>query len=77
MYLKHRTNGRMVEVLGVGDLYNPMHQSLIGRYHYGEEQQEPERFDKKELVFLSDEDLPRCWTDVHYRDAEARHHYSG
>jgi hypothetical protein len=75
MYLKHRQNGRMVEVLGVDDLYNPMHDSLRGRYHYGEEVQEPEQFAKQDLVFLSDENLPRCWTDVHYRDKEARHHH--
>jgi hypothetical protein len=39
--------------------------------------QEPERFAKTDLVFMSDETLPRCWIDVHYRDAEARHHYAG
>ncbi|KAA6186719.1 acetyltransferase [Thiohalocapsa marina] len=75
MYLKHRNTGRLVEVLGLGDLYNPMHTALIGRYHYGEEVQEPERFDKNDLVFCSGEDLPRCWIDVHYRDEEARHHH--
>ena len=77
MYLKHKESGRLVEVLGLRDLYNPMHEVLIGRYHYGEELQEPERFAKIDLDFLSDEPLPRCWTDVHYRDAEARHHYAG
>lgn len=72
MYLQHRETGRMVEVLGVNDLYNPMHDSLFGRYHYGEEAQEPERFAKESLIFLSGEDLPRCWVDVHYRDDETR-----
>ena len=71
MYLQHRQTGKMIEVLSVNDLYNPMHETLIGRYHYGEEAQEPERFDKSDLLFCSGEDLPRCWTDVHYRDARA------
>ena len=75
MYLKHRKTGKLVEVLGLVDLYNPMHETLIGRYHYGEEVQEPERFPKTQLIFTSGEALPRCWTDVHYRDAEARHHH--
>jgi len=70
MFLKHTTNGRMVEVLGMNDLFNPNHAMLVGRYHAGEELQEPEKFPKAELAFLSGEGLPRCWTDVHYRDTE-------
>lgn len=72
MYLQHRQTGKLIEVLGIADLYNPMHEALIGRYHYGEEVQEPERFAKNDVVFCSGEDLPRCWTDVHYRDADVR-----
>jgi hypothetical protein len=72
MYLKHRESGHMVEVLGVDDLFNPMHESLFGRYHYGEEAQDPERFAKASLIFLSGEELPQCWRDVHYRDRGAR-----
>jgi hypothetical protein len=75
MYLKHRKTGKLIEVLGENDLFNPMHAALFGRYHYGEEVQEPERFPKTDIVFCSGEDLPRCWTDVHYRDEEARHHH--
>jgi hypothetical protein len=77
MYLKHRTTEKLVEVLSINDLYNPLHTELVGRYHYGEEVQEAERFAKADLIFLSGENLPRCWTDVHYRDAEAQHHYRG
>ena len=29
-----------------------------------------EKFNKADLVFLSGEELPRCWTDPHYRDSE-------
>ncbi len=70
MFLKHKNNGSMVEVLGIGDLINPNHDHIVGRYNSGEELQEPEKFPKSELAFLSGEKLPQCWLDVHYRDAE-------
>jgi hypothetical protein len=70
MFLKHGSTGKLVEVLSIRDLFNPMHASLVGRYHAGEELQDPESFAKADLVFCSDEPLPRCWTDVHYRDHE-------
>ena len=43
---------------------------LVGRYQEGEEQQDAQKFSKDDLIFLSGEALPRCWTDPHYRDAE-------
>lgn len=75
MFLKQRSNGKLVEVLGLRDLFNPLHATLVGRYHAGEELQDPEPFAKSDLTFCSGEDLPKCWTDVHYRDDEAQHHY--
>lgn len=74
MFLKHKTNGHLVEVLNLDDLFNPMHDTLQGRYHYGEEMQDPEPFVKTDLQFLSDENLPRCWLDAHYRDHEVYRH---
>lgn len=70
MFLKETTTGKLVEVLSLNDLFNPIHDQLVGRYNAGEELQDPDRFKKAELEFLSGEALPRCWTDVHYRDAE-------
>ncbi len=75
MFLKQKENGKLVEVLGLADLFNPLHAVIVGRYNVGEELQEPEQFAKADLVFPSGEALPRCWIDVHYRDAEARHHH--
>ncbi|MDH3694278.1 MAG: acetyltransferase [Gammaproteobacteria bacterium] len=72
MFLKQISSGNMIEVLTLVDLFDPFHANLIGRRHYGEEAQDPERFEKADLVFLSDEPLPRCWTDSHYRDDELR-----
>jgi len=72
MFLSQKSTGKMVEVLGLSDLFNPIHQELVGRYNVGEELQEPEKFSKEDLQFLSGEELPRCWTNVHYRDDELR-----
>lgn len=70
MYLKRKSDGHLVEVLSLNDLFNPLHEEVVGRLHYGEEPQDPEKFSKDDLLFPSGEPLPRCWTDVHYRDAD-------
>ena len=76
MFLKRKDSGKLVEVLSLKDLFNPLHATLVGRYHAGEELQDPEKFEKDTLIFPSGEALPRCWTDVHYRDEEVHHHYN-
>jgi hypothetical protein len=73
MLLKERSNGHMVEILDLLDLMNLNREEVLGCYQEGEEQQDPEHFKKANLVFLSGEDLPRCWTDPHYRDSELKH----
>jgi hypothetical protein len=73
MLLKERCNGHMVEIMNLIDLMNLNSNMVLGRYQEGEEQQDPEQFKKTNLVFLSGEDLPRCWTDPHYRDDELTH----
>ncbi|HIP53415.1 MAG TPA: acetyltransferase [Chromatiales bacterium] len=70
MFLKEKTTGNLVEVLSLKDLFNPLHKEIVGRYHKGEELQDPDKFEKNGLEFLSGEPLPRCWLDVHYRDDE-------
>ncbi len=72
MFLKRKTDGHLVEVLGIKDLVNPNHKTVAGRLHYGEEMQDPETFPKADLMFPSGEPLPRCWVDIHYRDQELR-----
>jgi hypothetical protein len=69
MFLKHADNGKLVEILSLLDLFNPNHDKLVGRYHAGEELQDPERFAKTKLVFPSGENLPQCWIDAGYRDS--------
>ena len=76
MLLKERSSGHIVEVLDLIELCNCARGTVRGRLHYGEEAQDPEPFEKQCLCFLSGEDLPHCWTDRHYRDAElARHRH--
>ncbi len=72
MFVNQRSSGHMVEVLSLRDLFDPYHADVVGRYHYGEEVQDPEKFAKADLEFLSGEALPRCWTDPHYRDDQLR-----
>jgi len=61
MFLKNSKNGDAVEILDISGLTNPLHDKVAGRYHAGEELQDPENFDKSGLIFLSGESLPACW----------------
>lgn len=70
MLLRDKTTGQIVDVQQIADLVDLFKEEVTGRYHYGEEVQEPEVFKKSDLAFLSGEQLPRCWTDSHYRDEE-------
>ncbi len=72
MYLNEKSSGHMVEVLSLRELFDPYAIVVVGRYHYGEEVQDAENFEKADLVFLSGEELPRCWVDPHYRDTELK-----
>lgn len=72
MYLKLKHSGDLVEVLEVRQLVDPCRDAIMGRIHAGEELQDPASFAKSGLCFPSGEDLPRCWLDPHYRDAELR-----
>ena len=55
MLFSEKTSGHMVEVLSVGDLVDLFKDEVVGRYQYGEEVQDPEKFRKADLVFLSGE----------------------
>jgi len=72
MLLKEIATGHMVEVLSLVDLINLNRDEVVGRYQEGEDVQDPMKFKKDALVFLSGEKLPRCWTDPHYRDDELK-----
>ena len=63
MYLMHRPSGDPFEVLNLEALFDPFQKEVSGRFHFGKETQEPAAFAKGDLVFPSDEYLPRCWLD--------------
>ena len=67
MFLRQKNTQKLVEVLGLADLFNPMHNSIVGRHHAGEEMQDAEKFAKADVEFPSGEALPRCWVDPEYR----------
>ncbi|WP_457674487.1 acetyltransferase [Thiolapillus sp.] len=67
MFLKDKKTGDLVEVLDLGELFDPSREKVPGRFHAGEEMGEPTSFFKTDLVFPSDESLPRCWMDPNYK----------
>jgi len=68
MLLKRRQNGHLVEVISLQDMFNVLREEIIACDQVGEEMQDPEVYRKADLLFLSGEELPRCWTDPHYRE---------
>jgi hypothetical protein len=67
MYLKHAASGDLVEILDMKSLADPYRRQVAGRFHAGEELQDPANFAKSDLLFPSGEALPRCWIDPNYR----------
>ena len=66
MFLKDKTDGTLVEILDMQALIDPNKNSISGQTQAGQEEQNPETFDKSQLKFPSGEDLPLCWRDVNY-----------
>jgi hypothetical protein len=61
MFLLHRPTQVLVEILELSDLFDPFKTE-------GEELQDPTLFTKAEMGFPSEESLPICWLDGHYRE---------
>lgn len=68
MLLKQCSTGHMVAVSDLQHLFSVYHRDVLARDQVGEEEQDPEKIAKTDLVFLSGEALPRCWTDPDYRE---------
>lgn len=66
MFLAYCPDGSLVEVNQLSLLFDPFAAAVEGRFHAGEELQDPELFAKRELCFPSGEPLPRCWLDPDY-----------
>ena len=70
MLLREKSSNHMVQITNLINLIDVNCDAVVGQYQEGEEAQDPEPYSKSSLVFLSGEELPRCWTDPHYRDDE-------
>ena len=70
MLLRQKSSGHMVEVKNYINLIDLNIDEVMGQFQEGEEVQDPTAIKKQDLVFLSGEELPRCWRDPHYRDEE-------
>ncbi|MBM0743382.1 acetyltransferase [Phormidium sp. CLA17] len=69
MFLKSKKDGALIKVLDAEAVINPMKPTISGRIQDGQEEQDPEEFDKANLTFPSDENLPQCWTDPDYQSS--------
>lgn len=69
MLLKSKESGTLIEILDVQALINPSTNQVPGQNQAGQEEQNPTSFEKRQLIFPSGEELPRCWLDSNYRRA--------
>ncbi len=67
MLLKNKKTDGLIEITELEQLISPQEQQVMGQEQAGQEEQEPESFMKKDLVFPSGETLPRCWLDSNYK----------
>lgn len=67
MLLQEKETNSLVEVLDIEALINPAEDVISVQKQSGQEEQDPEKFEKTKLIFPSGETLPRCWLDANYR----------
>ncbi|MCJ8312480.1 MAG: acetyltransferase [Saccharospirillaceae bacterium] len=72
MFLKNRLNGHMIEIVNVEQLFSLYDSTVTGIDQVGEEAQDPEKYAKADLIFLSDEELPICWVNPEYRHLQPK-----
>lgn len=70
MLLQDKHNGDLIKVSDIKQLIDPTQASVNGQYQSGQEEQDPEHFQKQSLVFPSGEELPRCWLDANYNQSK-------
>ena len=67
MLLKSKKEDGLVEISEIIDLIDPFKDSVKGQVQAGQNEQPPEAFAKKDLIFPSGENLPQCWIDSNYK----------
>lgn len=68
MLLKSKKDDGLVEVSKIEELIDPFKDQITGQTQAGQNEQPPEPFEKKDLVFPSGESLPQCWLDSNYKN---------
>jgi len=68
MLLQDKRTGNLVEIKDFNALIDPFEQEIVIQIQAGEEEQDPESLQKKNFIFPSGEELPRCWLDANYKD---------
>lgn len=67
MLLQSKETGTLVKISDTTALINPLEETVQGCIQAGQEEQAPEQFSKKTLIFPSGESLPECWMNDQYR----------
>ena len=67
MLLKSKTEESLIQISEIDELIDPFKDKVNGQVQAGQNEQPPEPFDKKDLVFPSGESLPQCWIDSNYK----------
>ena len=67
MLLKSTKEDGLVQISEIEELIDPFKDKVTGQIQAGQNEQPPEAFSKKDLVFPSGESLPVCWLDSNYQ----------
>jgi hypothetical protein len=67
MLLKNKKTGDLIKINDLSALCDPFKSEVVGCNQSGEDDQLKGPHLKVDLVFPSDEVLPRCWTDSEYK----------
>lgn len=67
MLLKEKQSEGLIEISAIEQLIDPFQEKVTGQMQEGQNEQPPESFKKKDLVFPSGENLPLCWLDSDYK----------
>ena len=67
MLLKNTQDDGLIEITEIQELIDPFKDKVTAQTQAGQNEQPPEPFNKKDLVFPSGESLPQCWIDSNYK----------
>ena len=67
MLLKNTQDDGLIEITEIQELIDPFKDKVTAQTQEGQNEQPPEPFNKKDLVFPSGESLPQCWLDSNYK----------